>query len=183
MLGITALETQASKSTVQLQQTGDRRCASIAHRPDRGDRGCHRCRCPEPDAGARTPELCPYRLNNSLGWGNCIRAPPCPPLCNTVANAALQQNRLQAASAKHTVAPADALRRPAFLDVSSLNFGGAKSTAVFFRPVPAPGSVAILPGGRRDFWAAACRRHGDGALPRAPFLEVGDIGRGGLQRR
>jgi hypothetical protein len=28
-----------------------------------------------------------------------------------------------------------ALRRTAFLDVSSLNFGGAKSTAVFFGPV------------------------------------------------
>src|SRR5664279_1955934 len=101
MLGITALETQASKSTVQLQQTGDRRCASIAHRPDRGDRGCHRCRCPEPDAGARTPELCPYRLNNSLGWGNCIRAPPCPPLCNTVARG------MDGPSLACSVAPAD----------------------------------------------------------------------------
>src|ERR1700712_1759053 len=39
---------------------------------------------------------------------------------------------------------ADALRRTAFLDVSSLNFGGAKSTAVFFvsgRP-SAPGTSA-----------------------------------------
>ena len=34
-------------------------------------------------------------------------------------------------SAKAILQPADALRRTAFLDVSSLNFGGAKSTAVF----------------------------------------------------
>jgi hypothetical protein len=45
-------------------QTCDRRCPSIAHRADRGDRGCDRCRCPQPDAGVRTPEVCPYRLNN-----------------------------------------------------------------------------------------------------------------------
>ena len=55
-------------------QTRDWRCPSIAHRPDRGDRGCPRCRRPEPDAGVRTPELCPYRLNNRLGWGNCAHA-------------------------------------------------------------------------------------------------------------
>ena len=28
------------------------------------DRGCHRCRFAEPTAGIRTPELCPYRLDN-----------------------------------------------------------------------------------------------------------------------
>ncbi len=41
------------------------------------------------------------------------------------------RNRLHAASAKHTIHLADALLRTAFLDVSSLNFGGAKSSAVF----------------------------------------------------
>jgi hypothetical protein len=39
---------------------------------------------------------------------------------------------LHAASAKANMCSAGALRRPAFLDVSSLNFGGATSTAVFF---------------------------------------------------
>jgi hypothetical protein len=42
------------------------------------------------------------------------------------------KNRLHAATAKAILQLADALRRTAFLDVSSLNFGGAKSTAVFF---------------------------------------------------
>jgi hypothetical protein len=50
-------------------QARDRRCASIAHRPDRGDRSCHCCCDHEPDAGARTPELCAYRLNNGLDLG------------------------------------------------------------------------------------------------------------------
>src|SRR5580692_11709627 len=40
--------------------------------------------------------------------------------------------------------PADALRRTAFLDVSSLNFGGAKSAAVFFVLDPPPGQVQIV---------------------------------------
>src|ERR1700712_5063580 len=47
---------------------------------------------------------------------------------------------------------ADALRRTAFLDVSSLNFGGAKSTAVFFvsgRPsAPAQPRVGLTSAGR-----------------------------------
>jgi hypothetical protein len=30
------------------------------------------------EAGARAPELCPYRLNNRLGRGNCVRAPSYP---------------------------------------------------------------------------------------------------------
>jgi hypothetical protein len=38
---------------------------------------------------------------------------------------------LHAAVAKAILRLADALRRTAFLDVSSLNFGGATSTAVF----------------------------------------------------
>jgi hypothetical protein len=38
---------------------------------------------------------------------------------------------LHAAAANTILRLADALRRTAFLDVSSLNFGGAKSTAVF----------------------------------------------------
>jgi hypothetical protein len=59
-------------------QTHDWRCPSIAHRPDRGDRGRPRCRRPEPSAGAWTPELCPYRLNNRLGWGYCVHVPSCP---------------------------------------------------------------------------------------------------------
>jgi hypothetical protein len=42
------------------------------------------------------------------------------------------KNLLHAASAKHTVRPADALRRTAFLDVSSLNFGGAAKHRHFF---------------------------------------------------
>jgi hypothetical protein len=46
-------------------------------------------------------------------------------------NVAMQQISLHAAPAKRMLEPADALRRPAFLDVSSLNFGGATSTAVF----------------------------------------------------
>ena len=44
-------------------QTCDRQCPSISHRPNRGDRGCPCCRCPEPDAGVWTPGLCPYHLN------------------------------------------------------------------------------------------------------------------------
>src|ERR1700760_303468 len=43
---------------------------------------------------------------------------------------------LYAAPAKHTVKAADALRCSAFLDVSSLNFGGATSTAVFLSLLP-----------------------------------------------
>jgi hypothetical protein len=42
---------------------------------------------------------------------------------------------LHAATANAILRPADALRRTAFLDVSSLNFGGAKSTAVFLSAV------------------------------------------------
>jgi hypothetical protein len=42
------------------------------------------------------------------------------------------KNHLHAPAANTILRPADALRRTAFLDVSSLNFGGAKSTAVFF---------------------------------------------------
>src|SRR5580704_13181041 len=34
--------------------------------------------CPEPDAGVRTPELCPYRLSNRWGWGSYARTPSCP---------------------------------------------------------------------------------------------------------
>src|ERR1700712_2976111 len=45
---------------------------------DRGDRGCPCCRCLEPDAGIRAPELCPYRLNNRLGWGHGGHVPSCP---------------------------------------------------------------------------------------------------------
>jgi hypothetical protein len=41
------------------------------------------------------------------------------------------KNHLHAPAANTILRPADALRRTAFLDVSSLNFGGAKSTAVF----------------------------------------------------
>jgi hypothetical protein len=41
--------------------------------------------------------------------------------------------RLHAAPAKAILLLADALRRTAFLDVSSLNFGGATSTAVFLQ--------------------------------------------------
>jgi hypothetical protein len=53
---------------------------------------------------------------------------------------------LYAAPAKHTVKAADALRRSAFLDVSSLNFGGATSTAVFLSlspPVKCPHKMAL----------------------------------------
>jgi hypothetical protein len=46
---------------------------------------------------------------------------------------------LHAAAAKPNLMPADALRRTAFLDVSSLNFGGATSTAVFFSKTPNEG--------------------------------------------
>ena len=45
--------------------------------------------------------------------------------------ASQQKTLLHAAIAKAILQLADALRRTAFLDVSSLNFGGAKSTAVF----------------------------------------------------
>ena len=43
---------------------------------------------------------------------------------------------LACASAKHTVKSADALRRPAALDVSSLNFGGAQTPPSFCLVVP-----------------------------------------------
>jgi hypothetical protein len=33
---------------------------------------------PEPNGGVRTPELCPYRLNNRLDWGYCVHVPSCP---------------------------------------------------------------------------------------------------------
>jgi hypothetical protein len=63
--------------------------ATIRSRTDQteGDRGCHRCRCAEPDAGVRTPELCPYLLNNIWGWGHYVQALRDPPPCNTVAYA------------------------------------------------------------------------------------------------
>src|SRR5258707_10458028 len=32
----------------------------------------------EPNAGARMPELCPYQLNNRLGWANCAHTLSCP---------------------------------------------------------------------------------------------------------
>jgi hypothetical protein len=34
-------------------------------------------RCPEPDAVVRTPDVCPYSLNNRQGAGYCVHAPPC----------------------------------------------------------------------------------------------------------
>src|ERR1700722_16876589 len=54
------------------------------------------------------------------------------------------KKRLHTGAAEAILTLADALRRTAFLDVSSLNFGGAKSTAVFFacrRPEGAPAEV------------------------------------------
>ena len=71
---------------------------------------------------------------------------------------------LHAAAAKTILGPADALRRTAFLDVSSLNFGGAKSTAVFFVPYPhqVQWQSPRVPGGRQDFGPVACRQHGEG---------------------
>src|ERR1700759_541616 len=29
-------------------------------------------RCPQPLAGARTPELCPHRLTPNTNWGHCV---------------------------------------------------------------------------------------------------------------
>ena len=64
-------------------------------------------------------------------------------------NAASQQVALACCTREGHCKYAVALRRTAFLDVSSLNFGGAKSTAVFLpavlqedivRPVPAGNS-------------------------------------------
>jgi hypothetical protein len=54
-------------------QACDWRCPSIAHRSDRGR---PRRGCPEPNVGTRTPEVCPYRLNNRLGWAYCVH-PSC----------------------------------------------------------------------------------------------------------
>jgi hypothetical protein len=48
-------------------------------------------------------------------------------------------NLLHAACAKPIIKLADALRRTAFLDVSSLNFGGATSTADFFSEIDGQG--------------------------------------------
>jgi hypothetical protein len=48
-----------------LRSRTDLQCASLAHGPDRSDRGYPRHGCAELDVGVRTPELCPYRLNNS----------------------------------------------------------------------------------------------------------------------
>jgi DNA methylase len=53
---------------------------------------------------------------------------------------------LCAASAKHTVDPADALRRPAFLDVSSLNFGGAHKHRRFLSLLPLTVKCAFMHG-------------------------------------
>jgi hypothetical protein len=51
-------------------------------------------------------------------------------------NAASQQVALACCTREGHSNYAVALRRTAFLDVSSLNFGGAKSTAVFLPAVP-----------------------------------------------
>ncbi|MEA2731546.1 MAG: hypothetical protein QOF70_6021 [Acetobacteraceae bacterium] len=48
------------------------------------DRGRPRRSCPEPNAGAWTPELCPYLLNNRLGWGIASAHLRTPHPCNTV---------------------------------------------------------------------------------------------------
>ena len=62
-------------------QTGDRRCAPLAHGRSSGHRGGHCRSCPEPHAGARTPEVRPHRMNPDGSWGQCVRsADP----CNTV---------------------------------------------------------------------------------------------------
>ena len=56
------------------------------------------------------------------------------------------KNHLHAATAKAILQIADALRRTAFLDVSSLNFGGATSTAVFlFGAMLYPAGAHLVP--------------------------------------
>jgi hypothetical protein len=41
--------------------------------------GHYRARAPgQPDAGVRTPEPCPYRLNKQTGSGDCVHVPSCP---------------------------------------------------------------------------------------------------------
>ncbi len=66
-------------------QARDRRCASLAHGPDRGNRGGHRRGCAEPDVGVRTPELCPYRVNNGIGVGVLRPRPVLLHICATQA--------------------------------------------------------------------------------------------------
>ena len=53
------------------------------------------------------------------------------------------RNRLHAIQLEHTIHLADALLRTAFLDVSSLNFGGATSAAVFLPFLPTRGQEHI----------------------------------------
>jgi hypothetical protein len=36
------------------------------------------------NAGVRTPELRPYRLNHGPGWAHCVRVRHAPPRCNAV---------------------------------------------------------------------------------------------------
>ena len=43
-------------------ETGDRRRPAFTYRRTSGDRSQRGGRCPQPHAGARTPELCPHRL-------------------------------------------------------------------------------------------------------------------------
>jgi hypothetical protein len=85
------------------RQTGDWRCPSIAHRPDRGDRGCPRRRRPEPNAGVRTPELCPYRLNNRLVGVIVCTSLGAQPLCNTVARVSNVERETQRAARVHGI--------------------------------------------------------------------------------
>ena len=53
-------------------ETGDRRRPAFTYRRTSGDRSQRGGRCPEPHAGARTPELCPHRLTSKADWGRCV---------------------------------------------------------------------------------------------------------------
>ena len=91
-------------------QAGDRRRAALAHGPAPGDRGGPRRPCPQPCAGAGTPDLRPHRLISERGWGNCVRTPG---PCNSAARACPTRHRVRLERfAHHLLRPSQDLQRP-----------------------------------------------------------------------
>src|SRR4051812_7057079 len=59
-------------------ETRHRRRATLPNGQASGERGGHRRRRAEPNAGAGTPEVCPHRMTRNTGRAQCARtADPC----------------------------------------------------------------------------------------------------------